>query len=91
MFIISGGKGIGKTRALIERVKSEDGILVCEDTIAMRKRAYCYGITGLNIISYEELYKGEIDFYNMPLYIHDINKFIKHRFPEVKGYSLCNE
>jgi hypothetical protein len=91
MFIISGGKGIGKTKALIERVKAEDGILVCEDTIVMRERAYGYGITGLNLISYDDLYECKVDSYDKPLYIHDINKFIKYGFHEVKGYSVCSE
>ena len=91
MFIISGGKGIGKTKALIERAKDEDGIIVCENTMAMRERAYDYGITGLNIISYEELYACKVENYDKPIYIHDINKFIKYNFPEVKGYSVCNE
>lgn len=91
MFIINGGKGTGKTKALIERVKAEDGILACEDTIAMRERAYDYGITGLNLISYDELYECEVDNYGKPIYIHDINHFIRYSFHEVKGYSLCNE
>ena len=91
MFIISGGKGIGKTKALIERVKAEDGIIVCEDTIAMRERAYSYGITGLNIISYDELYACKVEKYDRPIYIHDINKFVMHNFPEVRGHSVCNE
>ena len=30
MFILSGGHGTGKTRTLLERVKAEDGIIVCE-------------------------------------------------------------
>ena len=54
MFIVSGGRGTGKTRTLVERAKSEDAIIVCEDTIEMRERAYSYGITGLNLITYEE-------------------------------------
>ena len=88
MFIISGGHGTGKTRALVERVKAEDGILVCEDTIAMRERVYSYGITGLNIISYDELYECRVDSYDKAIFIHDINSFIKYGFPEVKGYSI---
>ena len=91
MFIISGGKGIGKTRALIEKVKSEDGILVCNDPISMRERAYKYGITGLNIMSYDELYECKVERYGKPIYIHDINHFVKYSFHEVKGYSVCNE
>lgn len=88
MFIVSGGHGTGKTRTLVERAKAEDGIIVCEDTIAMRERAYSYGITGLNIISYDELYKCKVDSYDKPIFIHDINSFIKYNFHEVKGYSV---
>jgi hypothetical protein len=91
MFIISGGKGIGKTRTLLDRVKAEDGILVCYDPTTMRERAWGYGITGLNLMSYDELYECKVDKYDKPIYIHDINQFIKYSFPEVKGYSVCNE
>ena len=91
MFIISGGKGIGKTRTLIERAKSEDAILVCENTEKMRERAYKYGIASLNIMSYGELYDCDVDSYDKPIYIHDVNKFIKYKFGEVAGYSVCNE
>lgn len=89
MFIISGGKGIGKTRTLLEKAKFDNAIIVCEDAVKMRNRAHGYGITGLEIISYGELYEQKV--YNQPVYIHDINKFVKYNFPEVKGYSVCNE
>jgi hypothetical protein len=89
MFIISGGKGIGKTRALIERVKSEGGILVCEDTMEMRERAYGYGITGLNIMSYKEF--DTLEKIEEPVYIHDVNKYISYGNRNVKGYSVCFE
>ena len=91
MFIVIGGRGIGNTRTLLERVKTEDGIIVCNDTIEMRERAYGYGITGLNIMTYDELYECKVDRYDKPIYIHDINEFIKYSFPEVKGYSICFE
>jgi hypothetical protein len=89
MFIISGGKGIGKTRALIERVKAEGGILVCEDTMEMRERAYGYGITGLNIMSYKEF--DTLEKVEEPVYIHDVNKYISYGNRNVKGYSVCFE
>jgi hypothetical protein len=91
MFIISGGKGIGKTRTLIERTRAEDGILVCADPNTMRDRAHKYGITGLNLISYGELYVHDADYRDKPIYIHDIDKFIRYKFSNVKGYSQCNE
>lgn len=88
MFIISGDKGTGKTKALIERAKAEDGIIVCEDTISMRERAYAYGITGLNLLSYYDFYECKVNKYDKPIYIHDINNFIKYSFQEVKGYTV---
>lgn len=89
MFIISGGRGTGKTKALLERVKSEDAIIVCEDTMEMRERAYGYGITGLNIMSYKEF--DTLEKVEEPVYIHNIRKYISYGNRNVKGYSVCNE
>ncbi len=84
MFIISGGRGTGKTKALLERAKAEGGIVVCRDPDKMRERAHRYGIVGLDIVGYNDLYADD-----KPVYIHDINKFIEHNMPEAKGYTLC--
>ena len=87
MIIISGGRGIGKTKMLLEQVADNKGVLVCKDPEAMRARAHKYGITGLTIISYEELNK-ETD---GPIYIHDVTKFLTECFGDVRGYTQCNE
>lgn len=91
MFIISGGRGTGKTRALIQRVKDEDAILVCDDLIAMRERAYMYGITGLNLISYEEYCKTPTEQLGKPVYIHNIDGLLKRINLDTKGYSVCDD
>ena len=74
MFIISGGKGTGKTKALLERAKAENGVVVCAEPEAMRERAYSYGIVGLDIVGYSDVFLT-----GKPVYIHDINKFIERR------------
>lgn len=91
MFIISGGRGTGKTLTLMDRAKSENGIFVCNDPVAMRKRAHGYDIAGLEIISYSDLYEGRVSDSTKPIFIHDIDKFIKCTCPTVKGCSVCNE
>ena len=91
MFIISGGKGIGKTRTLLERASAENAIIICEDPIVMRERAHKYGIVGLELVSYEEAWNLKESQLNRPMYIHDINKFIKYKLPTIKGYSFCTE
>ena len=83
MFIISGGRGTGKTKALLERAAAEGGVVVCRDPEKLRERAYRYGIVGLDIVGYGDLYVA-----GKPVYIHDINKFIEHNMPEAKGYTL---
>ena len=91
MFIISGGRGTGKTKALLEKVKAEDAIIVCKDTIEMRERAYMYGITGLNIINYEEYCRTPSEQLGKNVYIHNVNDLLKIINPNTKGYSVCNE
>lgn len=91
MFVISGGKGTGKTKALLERVKAEDAIIVCDDVIAMRERAYMYGIVGLNIIDYEAYCITPGEQLGKPVYIHNVNDLLKRINPNTKGYSVCNE
>ena len=88
MFIVSGGKGTGKTKKLLEQAATANGIVVCRDPDTMRERAHRYGITGLDIISYHDCAFGV---YNKPFYIHDINQFIEYAFGDVQGYSVCND
>lgn len=83
MFIISGEKGTGKTRALLEKASAEGGIVICKDLNTMRVRAHKYGIVGLDIVGYGESYPE-----GKPVYIHDINKFIEFILPEASGYTL---
>lgn len=91
MIIVSGGRGVGKTKKLIESAIAENGIIVCRDPDAMRARAHKYGITGLNVISYEEMANRVIVHPSKPVFIHDINGFIEYNYQEVKGYTFCDE
>ena len=86
MNIISGGRGIGKTKQLLEQAKAVGGTIVCRDPEAMRERAHRCGITGVNIIAYEDIY-----FANKPVYIHDIAKFIEDTIPNVAGCTITTE
>lgn len=90
MFIISGGRGTGKTKALLQKAVDEGATIACVDPVAMRERAHKYGITGLNIISYEDVAIFKVAYPDKKniLYIHDINKFLETQFSSVKGYSL---
>lgn len=84
MFIVSGEKGSGKTRTLLEKAYAEGGVVVCTNPDAMRNRARGYGLIGLDTIAY-----GETSAAGKPVYIHDINKFIEYYMPNAAGYTLC--
>jgi hypothetical protein len=90
MFIISGGKGTGKTRELLEKAKATNGVVACENPTKLTARAYEYGIFGLTFIHYDDVAIFNVAYPDKKnsLYIHDINKFIRTRFPWVQGYSV---
>lgn len=90
MFIISGGKGTGKTRELLEKAKAEDYVVACENPTKMAARAYEYGIFGLTFIHYDDVAIFNVAYPDKKnsLCIHDVNKFIRTRFPWVQGYSV---
>lgn len=90
MFIISGGKGTGKTRELLEQAKAEDYVVACENPTKMAARAYEYGIFGLTFIHYDDvaIFNATYPDKKNSLCIHDVNKFIRTRFPWVQGYSV---
>lgn len=54
MYHIIDKTGTGKTNKLIHIAKIENAPVICADPDKMRKRAYDYGITGVDYISYEE-------------------------------------
>lgn len=86
MIIISGGRGIGKTKMLLEQASASGATVVCSDPDALRARAHRYGITGLDFISYSDFSSSE-----KPVYIHDVNKFLTECFGNVKCYTQCTE
>lgn len=83
MFVISGGRGVRKTRMLLEQASAASGTVVCRDPNSMRDRAHKYGITGLNIIGYDDMNEKRDE----NVYIHDINSFLTSKFGQVVGYS----
>ena len=93
MFIISGGRGTGKTKVLLQKAADDGATIACADPAAMRERAHAYGIVGLNIIAHEDvaIFKAAYPDKADSLYIHDLKKFLETNFPWVSGYTLSFE
>lgn len=89
MYRIIDGRGTGKTSRLLLLAKENNGIIVCSDPIVMRNKAYRYGITGIDFISY-----SQFDFahrYNKPVFIDEIDMLLQRKNREIQGYTISNE
>lgn len=54
MYRIIDGRGTGKTSRLLLLAKEHNGIVVCALPELMRKKAYGYGLTNIDIMSYHD-------------------------------------
>ena len=88
---IIGGKSTGKTRRLLEIAKDNNGIVVCENVEEMTKRAHRLGIPGIYFIDYRDYICGLVKNSEKPVYIANINKFLKVFNNNIAGYSLTLE
>ena len=89
MYRIIDNRATGKTSRLMLLAKENDGIIVCKDPRAMQEKAYRYGITGIDFISY-----SQFDFnyrYNKPIFIDEIDMLLQYKNREIQGYTISNE
>ena len=76
--------GTGKTHKLIQIAKENNGVILCEDPNLLREKAYSYGITGVDFLSYEEYFVIDL---NRPVYVDEISKFILLFDRNFAGYT----
>ncbi len=89
MYRIIDSRGSGKTSRLMLLAKETGAAIACMNPNAMRQKAYSYGITGINFISYSDLFQGE---YEGDVMIDELEVFIQHYIDcKLIGYSLSNE
>lgn len=89
MYRIIDNRSSGKTGRLMLLAKETNSAIACMNPLAMREKAYAYGITGLDIISYSQLFNGE---YEGNVMIDEIEEFVKQYIDcKLTGYSLSNE
>ena len=93
MYRIIDTRGTGKTSRLMLIAKENDAIFVCANPTSMRQKAYSYGITGIEFVSYDEIFDSN----NMDkaIVIDEIDAFVKYSIKtvgaELIGYSLSKD
>ena len=97
MYRVIKSRGTGKTRELMMdalAIRKEIGapvVILCSNPRAMERKAYSYGVVGVDFKGYDEFHSiGEDTIY----YIDELENFVKYYFSEngkLRGYSLTNE
>lgn len=93
MYRIIDDRATGKTGRLMLLAKENNAIIVCKDPIHMRERAYSYGITGLDFMSYSD-FNYEIQCHkkiNKPVLIDELDMYLKYIEEKIIGYTISNE
>ena len=90
MYRIIDARGTGKTSRLMLLAKETGAIIACSNPSAMRQKAYAYGITGIEFISYKDLFTDNYD--EEKIMIDELELFAKYCTEiEIVGYTLTNE
>lgn len=90
MYRIIDSRGSGKTGRLMLLAKEAGAIIACSNPSAMRQKAYAYGITGIEFISYKDLFTDNYD--EEKVMIDELELFAKYcTEAEIVGYTLSNE
>ena len=88
-------RGTGKTSRLFLLAKTDNGVIICKNPNRMREKAYAYGITGLDFISYTDYIWGEEEVENIiqdrPVYIDELSTFMSAWDERIAGYSESEE
>ena len=90
MYKIIDKRGTGKTSRLMLLVKENNGVLVCNNPYAMTQKAHTYGLTGFDIISYEDYFEGRYDM-GKKCFIDELEGYVRFLGSDFAGYSLTVE
>lgn len=90
MYRIIDSRSSGKTSRLMLLAKETNSTIACKNPLAMREKAYSYGITGIDFISYNDLLSNNYN--NKNIMVDEIETFVSNYINgKLTGYSLSNE
>jgi hypothetical protein len=91
MYRIIDNRATGKTGRLMLLAKEHNAIIVCKDPNHMRDRAYAYGITGIDFMSYGEFHNYSRTKVDKPILIDELDMYLKYIENKIIGYTISNE
>lgn len=88
MYRILGKRGTGKTTNLITLAKENGATLVVADVDYAVQKMYQLGITGVDIVSYNQFYLNKQEYFTKPYMIDGIDGFVEAIISrKLVGYS----
>ena len=97
MYRIIDKKASGKTSRLLLLAKENNGVVVCSNPDKMREKAYGYGITGIDFISYDDFdydvsnSHGAGTNYGKPVFIDELDKYLNYLNYDIQGYTISED
>lgn len=98
MIQIIDTRGTGKTSRLLLLAKETDATVVSFDPISLREKASYYGISGVKMISYKELFYSDYDKnIHTNFLIDELESYVAYSLAlsgsrsKLAGYSLSKE
>ena len=96
MYRIIDKKCSGKTSRLLLLAKENNGVVVCSNPDKMRKKAYVYGLTGIDFVTYAAYCEflsgyGNEALVGKPIYIDELDKFLNIYDTEIQGYTISED
>ena len=97
MYKIIDKKCSGKTSRLLLLAKENNGIVVCSNPDKMREKAYAYGLTGIEFVSYEDFDRDVSEgyeagrSYNKPVFIDELDNYLRTLQFNIQGYTISED
>jgi hypothetical protein len=88
MYRIIDSRCSGKTCRLLVLAKENNAIIATSNPKALEEKAHRLGIVGIEFIGYDKVngYK-----YDKPVYIDELERYVKSLNNNFQGYTLSNE
>lgn len=90
MIKLIGNSSTGKTKNLMLAAHEANGIIICKNAEKFRDKAYNYGFTNIEFLSYEN-YFTKNEMIERPIFIDEIEDFLKYGVENFSGYTLTND
>lgn len=91
MIRIIDKRSSGKTSRLLLLAKEKEGIVVCNSPSAMREKAYGYGLVGIDFMSYGQYLQENKELKDTPIFIDELEDFLKYFSKNIQGYTVTEE